>query len=278
LDVEKIGKMKKLHISRHNGTATLIIDNPPANVWSVDLINEVNDFVSSLESDNETKAVVFKSAHELFFVAHLDLNTINGTPEGQAGIMAFSQMIKGIKAMNQLSVAVVDGIARGGGNEFVMACDLAYGTEYAAFAQPEIGVNIPTGGQGAVQFARRMGKGKGLQALLTGGDLTAQQAEAANIITKYVPRTEVDVYLAGILEAVVRLDLRDIIMYKDIVSVSIRDEEAGAQLELRYFIERAGEVKTQAIIEAFLKHGGQTNREATDFEGVFADTAAELGA
>lgn len=123
-----------------------------------------------------------------------------------------------------------------------------------------------------------MGKGKGLQALLTGGDLTAQQAEASNIITKYVPKAEIEAYLAGILEAVVRLDLRDITMYKDIVSVSIRDEEAGAQLELRYFLERAGEVKTQAIIEAFLKHGGQTNREATDFAGVFADTAAELGA
>lgn len=269
--------MTKLHISNHDNIATVIIDNPPANIWTVDVINEVNAFVSSLKNDHETRAVVFKSAHELFFVAHLDLNTINGTPEGQAGILAFSQMIKNIKAMSQLSVAVVDGIARGGGNEFVMACDLSYGTEHAAFAQPEIGVNIPTGGQGAVQFARRMGRSKGLQSLLTCADLSAQQAEAANVITKYVPRAEMDAHLVGVLGAISRLDLRDIVMYKDIVSVSIRDEEAGAQLELRYFLERASEEKTQAIIKAFLKHGGQTNREATDFAGVFADTAAELG-
>jgi enoyl-CoA hydratase/carnithine racemase len=268
--------MSTLHISTQNSIATVIIDNPPANIWSVEVINEVNDFVLSLKNDRETKAVVFKSAHELFFVAHLDLNTINGTPSGQAGIMAFSQMIKNVKAMNQLSIVVVDGFARGGGNEFVMACDLAYGTENAAFAQPEIGVNIPTGGQGAVQFARRMGKNKGLQALLTGEDLSAEQAEALNIITKYVRKIDMDAYLGGILEAVGRLALRDITMYKDIVSVSIRDEEAGAQLELRYFLERASEDKTQAIIKAFLKSGGQTDREATDFEGVFADTAAEL--
>jgi enoyl-CoA hydratase/carnithine racemase len=276
-DMKKINEMTTLHISNRNGIATVIIDNPPANILSVDVINEVNHFVSSLEDDNETKAVVFKSAHELFFVAHLDLNTINDTLEGQAGILAFSQMIRNVKAMDQLSIAVVDGIARGGGNEFAMACDLAYGTEYAAFAQPEIGVNIPTGGQGAVQFARRMGKGKALQALLTGEDLSAKQAEAVNIIAKYVPRAEMDEYLTRILDVITRLDLRDIVMYKDIVSVSIRDEEAGAQLELRYFLERASEAKTQAIIKAFLKHGGQTNREATDFEGVFADTAAELG-
>ena len=101
-------------------------------------------------------------------------------------------MIENIKAMKLLSIAVVDGVARGGGNEFVMACDLAYGTESAAFAQPELYINIPTGGQGAVQFARRLGKGKALQALLTGADFTAQQAETLNIITQFVPKCDLD--------------------------------------------------------------------------------------
>ncbi len=64
--------------------------------------------------------------------------------------------------------------------------------------------------------------------------------------------------------------------FPEITAVSIMDEQAGAELELRHFLERAREKKTQAIIAAFLKHGGQTEREATDFEGVFADTASEL--
>jgi hypothetical protein len=65
-------------------------------------------------------------------------------------------------------------------------------------------------------------------------------------------------------------------MYKEIIAASIQDEDAGTELELRHFLERAKEEKTQAIIAAFLKHGGQTEREATDFQGLFADTAAEL--
>lgn len=274
---ETVVNMSKLQISIENNIATVVIDNPPVNIWTVDVINEMNDFILSLKNDSDTKAVVFKSAHKLFFVAHLDLNTINGTAAGQIGIMAFSQMIKNIKAMNQLSIVLVDGIARGGGNEFVMACDLSYGTENAAFAQPEIGVNIPTGGQGAVQFSRRMGKGKALQALLTGEDFSSQQAEMLNIITKYIPKVDMKAYINRFLDSLAGLELRDIMMYKDIVSTSVRDEEAGAQLELRYFLERASEDKTQAIIKAFLKSGGQTEKEATDFQGVFADTAKELG-
>lgn len=268
--------MSKLHITTHGEVATVVIDNPPANIWTIDVVNEINAYVLSLKDDRDTKAVIFKSANEQFFVAHLDLNVINGTPGGQAAIIEFSHMIDNIKAMKPLSIAVVDGYARGGGNEFIMACDLAYGTENAVFAQPEIGVNIPTGGQGAVQFARRMGKNKALQALLTGADLSAEQAEATNVITQYVPKAEMDVFLDGLLGTVGKLELRDIVMYKDIIAVSVRDEQAGAELELRHFLERAREDKTQAIIAAFLKHGGQTEREATDFEGVFADTASEL--
>ncbi len=268
--------MNKLRISAEDGIKTVVIDNPPANIWTVEVINEMNAFFQSLKDDYETKAIVFKSANPLFFVAHLDLETINGKPEGQKGIYAFAEMINGVKALPQLSIAVVDGFARGGGNEFTMACDITYATENAAFAQPEIGVNIPTGGQGAVQFARRLGRKKAMQVLLTGEDISALDAEALKIITKYVPKENLDAYLDDILNTLRARDLRDVAMYKDIVNASIRDEAAGASIELRYFLERAAEEKTQTIINAFLKSGGQTEREATDFAGVFADTAAEL--
>lgn len=268
--------MSTLSITRDDGVANVVIHNPPANILTIDLINEVNTFVHSLKEDNSTKVVVFRSSNEKFFSAHLDLNVINGTERGQAACIEFSHMIKNIKAMKQLSIAFVDGIARGGGNEFVMACDLAYGTENAAFAQPELHVNIPTGGQGGVQFARRMGKSKALQALLVGNDFTAQQAEALNIITQFVPKAEAEAFLEQILSVTRKLELRDIVMYKEIIAASIKDEDDGTEVELGYFLERAKEAKTQAIIAAFLKHGGQTEREANDFQGVFADTAAEL--
>jgi enoyl-CoA hydratase/carnithine racemase len=268
--------MNKLTITRNGGIANVLINNPPANILTIEVINEVNAFTHSLNNDLETKAVVFKSSNDKFFSAHLDLNVINGTQEGQAACIEFSKMINNIKAMKQLSIAFVDGIARGGGNEFVMACDIAYGTENAAFAQPELNINIPTGGQGGVQFARRMGKGKALQALLLGNDFTAIQAEALGIITQFVPKVEANSFLKKILLVAENLKVRDIVMYKEIITASVKDEDVGTEVELRHFLERAKEKKTQAIITAFLKHGGQTEREANDFQGLFADTAAEL--
>ena len=270
--------MNKLIITKEAGVATVLIKNPPVNILTIDLINELNQFILSLKDDRETKAVVFKSFHQAFFIAHLDLNVINGTQGGQAASIEFNHMIANIKAMKQLSIAIVDGVARGGGNEFVMACDLAYGTENSAFAQPELFINIPTGGQGAVQFARRLGKGKALQALLTGADFTPQQAERLNIITQYVAKNDMERFLEQLLSTVTAWEVRDIVMYKEIIAASIIDENVGAELELRYFLDRAKEEKTQMIIAAFLKHGGQTEREANDIQGIFVDTAKELSA
>ncbi len=268
--------MNKLIITKEAGIATVLIKNPPVNILTIDLINELNQFILSLKDEREIKAVVFKSFHDAFFIAHLDLNVINGTQGGQAASIEFNHMIANIKAMKQLSIAIVDGVARGGGNEFVMACDLAYGTENSAFAQPELYINIPTGGQGAVQFARRLGKGKALQALLTGADFTVQQAEQLNIITQYVPKIEMNEFLQQLLLTVSGWEVRDIVMYKEIITASIIDEDVGSELELRYFLERAKEEKTQTIIAAFLKHGGQSEREANDIQGIFVDTAKEL--
>ena len=117
--------MKTLSITSHGGIATVTINNPPVNVITIDLINEINAFVLSLKDDRDTKVVVFKSLHKTFFLAHLDLNVINGTQGGQAASIEFSHMIMNIKAMKQVSDALVDGVARGDGDEFVMACDLS---------------------------------------------------------------------------------------------------------------------------------------------------------
>ena len=268
--------MNTLTITKQSGVARVQINNPPVNILTINLINEMNAFLLSLKDDREIKVVVFESSHEAFFIAHLDLNVINGTQGGQAASIEFNHMIANIKSMKQLSIAVVDGVARGGGNEFVMSCDLAYGTENAAFAQPELYINIPTGGQGAVQFARRLGKGKALQALLTGADFTAAQAESLNIITQYVEKTNMEAFLKSILSVISGWEIRDIVMYKEIIAASIKNEDVGIELELRYFLERAKEEKTQTIIAAFLKHGGQTQREAKDIKGIFIDTGIEL--
>jgi enoyl-CoA hydratase/carnithine racemase len=265
-----------ISIDRNDSLATVTINNAPVNVLDVNLVNELNAFLIDLRDDRDTTMVVFRSGIEGVFVAHLDVTTINGTPAGQAGITEFSHLIDNLRRTVQLTVAVVDGVARGGGNELAMACDVTFGTENALFAQPEVNINIPTGGQGAVRLAQRLGRSRALVALLTGQDYDAKTAEALSWITAAVDSADAET-IVGELAAVITLrDMSDIAMYKEIVDTTLGDERAGIECELRHFVARAGGKKTQAIISAFMKHGAQTDRELADMNGLFRDTAGEF--
>ena len=178
--------MNTFEVSNANGIARLTLNNPPINTITAQMIKELNEYLNELRNDSATKMVIFQSDNPLFFSLHLDLNVINGSESGIHACNEFAEMIANIKRLDQLTVALVDGVARGGACELAMACDLVFATENAVLAQPEASVNIPPGGQGSVQFARRMGKSKGLYWLLTGADIDAKQAEALNIITQYL--------------------------------------------------------------------------------------------
>lgn len=93
--------------------------------------------------------------------------------------------------------------------------------------------------------------------MLTGVDFSAEQVEALNIITQCVCKADLDNVLEPLLAIVANLEVRDIVMYKEIVATSIKDEDAGAELELRYFLERAKEEKTQTIITTYLSMAGR---------------------
>ena len=66
--------------------------------------------------------------------------------------------------------------------------------------------------------------------MLTGVDFSAEQAEALNIITQYVCKADLDNVLEPLLAIVANLEVRDIVMYKEIVATSIKDEDVGQNL------------------------------------------------
>jgi cyclohexa-1,5-dienecarbonyl-CoA hydratase len=83
-------------------------------------------------------------------------------------------------------MALVDGMALGGGCELATFCDMVIASERATFGQPEIKVGVfpPVA---ALVFPQLIGRNRALELLLTGDVIDAAEAKALGLINKVFP-------------------------------------------------------------------------------------------
>jgi len=90
------------------------------------------------------------------------------------------------------TIAVVNGLALGGGCELAIACDMLVASDQAKFGQPEIKVGaIAT--VAAVLLPKLIGRKKALELIFTGDTISATEAEKIGLVNKVVsPENLVD--------------------------------------------------------------------------------------
>src|SRR5439155_12701665 len=77
-----------------------------------------------------------------------------------------------------------------GGCELAMACTIRIASETAKLGQPEINLGIIPGYAGTQRLARLAGRGRALELLLTGDQITAQEAYRLGLVNRVVPGAE----------------------------------------------------------------------------------------
>jgi enoyl-CoA hydratase len=95
-------------------------------------------------------------------------------------------------------VAAVNGYALGGGCELSMACHIRVASSNAVFGQPEVKLGLIPGYGGTQRLPRLVGRGRALEILLTGRNLTAEEAQTIGLVN-LVCETVVAELLAKIL-------------------------------------------------------------------------------
>lgn len=103
----------------------------------------------------------------------------------------FARLSYDISNLPQVTIGAVEGRARGGGNEFLMALDMRFASEpESLFGQIEVATGLIPGGGGSQHLPRLIGRGLALEYLLSGNDINAKDAERIGWINKAFPSSE----------------------------------------------------------------------------------------
>ena len=91
-----------------------------------------------------------------------------------------------IENLGKPVIAAINGYALGGGCELAMACTIRLAADTAKLGQPEINLGIIPGYGGTQRLARLVGRGRALDLLLSGDQVSAAEAHRIGLVDRVV--------------------------------------------------------------------------------------------
>jgi enoyl-CoA hydratase len=184
---------ENLLLEREDAFAILTVNRPKVlNALNSQTLDELRRAILELKHDAAVRAVVLTGSGEKAFVAGADINELAvQTPAGgREHAIAGQHVLDLIEQMGKPVIAAINGYALGGGCELAMACTIRMAADTARLGQPEINLGIIPGYAGTQRLARIVGKGRALELLLTGDQVSAQEAQRLGLVNRVVPAAE----------------------------------------------------------------------------------------
>lgn len=167
--------------------ARIKLHNPPLNVISLAMMEELAVRLQDLEARDEISVIVF-SGSERAFSAGVDIPAHQSATIDEM-LRRFHAVIRAVVSSRKITIAEVRGACLGGGAELAMVCDLVYTARDASWAFPEIKLACypPVA---AVGLAALVGQKRAAELVFTGRQISGDEAVAIGLCTGAVRSEE----------------------------------------------------------------------------------------
>jgi len=235
-------------------------DHPPLNIFGPETIPQLNEIITSLETDQHVKVVVFDSAVDGFFLTHYDfltkLEDTTSLPPGPTGLPALPDMLARLSRAAVVSIVSIRGRATGVGSELALAADMRFASrEKAILSQWEVGAGLVPGGGPMARLPRLIGRGRALEVLLGADDIPGDLAELYGYVNRALPDAELDAFVDALAVRIASFDKQAIAETKSLVNIASLPPDAELAPEWDACMASIQRPASQSRIEALMELG-----------------------
>ncbi len=175
------------------------------NLLTTAALQELDKILDTIAGKSSLNAVVIVSKKKDIFIAGADIKEIEGITQAEEGARksrAGQDILNKLEDLNVPTIAVIDGVALGGGCELALACQyrLATFNEKTRIGLPEVNLGILPGFGGTYRLPRLIGLPEGLTMILTGKPVDANKALRLGLVDRLAPQNGLDHYLKTFIE------------------------------------------------------------------------------
>ncbi|MGO6942680.1 enoyl-CoA hydratase [Rhizobium johnstonii] len=238
--------------SLRDGVLRLVLNNPPANVLSIALLEALLEELETAGAEPDVRVVVIASTGNVFSAGHdlKELTARRADEDQGAGFfektfrLAADLMLK-ITHLPKPVIAEIDGLATAAGCQLVASCDLAICTDSSTFCTPGVNIGLFCSTP-MVAVSRAAHRKQAMEMLLTGETIDASTAKDFGLVNRIMPKQ----YLAQVVSKYAA-----VIASKSPLTLKIGKEAFNRQLELP--VEAAYDYTARVMVENMLTEDAQ---------------------
>ena len=265
-------------LSVDHSVGWVVIDHPPNQLVDGELIVGLMGLLDAVESDGHVHVLVFESADPDFFLMHGDVEQILAM-EASADVPLEPNFAAATfdrcRTMGLATIGMIDGIARGGGSEFLLSLDMRFAGPRTVLGQPEVAMGIIPGASGTQRLARLVGRSRALEIVLSGNDVTAEEAAAIGYVNRVLPTDQLRAHTAQVARRIAASPRLSIAKAKQAVDAALGPVEPGLLTETQAMMACSATGQHVPLMQRFLDVGGQT-REVERDSGAMAEVVDQM--
>ncbi|HXQ70056.1 MAG TPA: enoyl-CoA hydratase [Pyrinomonadaceae bacterium] len=241
-------------LTETKGSILRVTVNRPVkkNAMTSAMYNALADVFDNAVNDDEINVVIWDAAGDSFSAGN-DVEDFLKNPPGP-GESPQARLGTALMNLDKPVIAVVKGVAIGGGTTLLTHCDFVYAGESAKFQLPFVNLGLVPEFGSSLSLPARFGYIRAAELFMLAQPFNAELAAAIGLVTRVVPDAELSATATQTAEKLAAKPIGALRATKKLLRSSSREQvEKAIKAETEEFASRVRSAEVKEVLTAFME-------------------------